>query len=324
MIDMTLDEEQRALVEAVDSFLDRTQPTAGLTDDFWNRHSELGWLGIGIPEDRGGVGGGVVDQMLVFRELGRRLTAGPFLGTVLAAAAVSDIEMAGRLASGESRAVIVAPDSIGRRVLFDAGASDLAILFDEAGDRVWVGERAALQISSEAVTIDPDHRVQILSPDVTPDAWALDSGPLGPVVAVGRVLVAAMLVGIAEQTRDMSVEYAKTRVQYGKPIGAFQAVKHRCADMAIRAQGAWDLTAVAALRLDAADERAAQTAAAAKTVAASAGVVNAADNIQNHGAIGFTAEHEAHRFLKRARLLELLCGAPSELSDELTVTAAMW
>jgi hypothetical protein len=243
---------------------------------------------------------------------------------VLAALAASDAGICGRLASGQSRAAIVQADSTGRLVLFDQGATDLAVVLDETQRRAWVGERAALDIASDATTIDPDCRAQFVSADIDMKSWAIDGGPLAPVASLGRVLVATMLVGIAEQTRDMSVEYAKTRVQYGKPIGAFQAVKHRCADMAIRAQGAWDLTAVAALRLDTADDRAAPTAAAAKTVAVSAAITNAADNIQNHGAIGFTAEHEAHRYLKRARLLEPLCGAPTALTAELTAPVSLW
>jgi alkylation response protein AidB-like acyl-CoA dehydrogenase len=118
-----------------------------------------------------------------------------------------------------------------------------------------------------------------------------------------------MLAGLAEQVRDASAAYAKVRVQFGRPIGSFQAVKHRCADMALRAEAAWAQTEVAALRFAAPGAAAAFDVAAAKVVAVDAAIRNARDNIQNHGGIGFTAEHPAHLFLKRAHVLEQQLGA---------------
>ena len=117
-----------------------------------------------------------------------------------------------------------------------------------------------------------------------------------------------MQSGIAEAERDMGARYAIDREQFGRPIGAFQAVKHRVADTAIRAEAAWSQTAVAALRVAAGEGGAQFQASSAKVVATDAAIRNGRDTIQNHGAIGFTAEHDAHLFLKRAHVLDHVLG----------------
>jgi alkylation response protein AidB-like acyl-CoA dehydrogenase len=138
------------------------------------------------------------------------------------------------------------------------------------------------------------------------------------------MLAAAMLAGIAERTLAMSVDYARVRVQYGKPIGTFQAVKHRCADMAVRAEAAWAITALAAVGVDAELSSARFDATAALCVASGAALENARDNIQNHGAIGFTDEHSAQRYLKRAHLLTSLWGTPAQRRTALLESASPW
>jgi len=121
-------------------------------------------------------------------------------------------------------------------------------------------------------------------------------------------MVAAMLVGIAEATRDLSAEHAKTRVQFGRPIGVHQAIKHRCADMAVRAEAAGSQMLLAALCVESGRADATFQAAAAKVVATDAAVANAASTIQVHGGMGFTSEHDAHLFLERAHVLDHLLG----------------
>jgi hypothetical protein len=118
----------------------------------------------------------------------------------------------------------------------------------------------------------------------------------------GTVLVAAELAGIARATAEQSTEYAKDREQFGRPIGSFQAVKHRCADMAVRAEAATSLVRYAALAVVDGLPDAAFHAHAARSVAADAAVANAQVNVQNHGGIGFTWEHTAHRFVTRAQV----------------------
>ena len=116
-------------------------------------------------------------------------------------------------------------------------------------------------------------------------------------------------VSLAERTVEMSVEYAKVRRQFGKPIGVFQAIKHRCADMAVRAEVARSVATYAAVALAESEPDAARHAGAAKALAGGAALANATDNIQNHGGMGYTWESDAHLYLKRARVLEHVCGS---------------
>jgi alkylation response protein AidB-like acyl-CoA dehydrogenase len=131
------------------------------------------------------------------------------------------------------------------------------------------------------------------------------------------LLLGAFAVGIAEATRDMAVEYAKTREQFGRPIGSFQAIKHICADMAIRCEAAACQTTFASLVLAEGHDGAAFHATSSKLVAAAAAVKNASQNIQVHGAIGFTAEADPHLFLKRAHVIERLWSDSRRCRDRL-------
>jgi alkylation response protein AidB-like acyl-CoA dehydrogenase len=129
-----------------------------------------------------------------------------------------------------------------------------------------------------------------------------------PIALRAQVLLAARLIGLAEHACDLTVEYAKVRQQFGKPIGSFQAVKHRCADMVLRARLAWHQTALAGLKVQAAARDAALHAAAAKLIAAQAAHENARAAIQLHGAIGFQSECDVHWFMKRAHLYDQIGG----------------
>jgi alkylation response protein AidB-like acyl-CoA dehydrogenase len=125
-----------------------------------------------------------------------------------------------------------------------------------------------------------------------------------PLAARAQVLLAAALVGLAEHACDLAVEYAKVREQFGKPIGSFQAIKHRCADMAVRQRLAWYQTSLACLKLENGAPDAALHVASAKLLAAEAAHENGRACVQIHGGIGFQAECDAHWFLKRARVYD--------------------
>ena len=140
--------------------------------------------------------------------------------------------------------------------------------------------------------------------DARPSFWAAAGQRLLHERAL--LLLSAFAVGIAEATRDMAVEYAKIREQFGRPIGSFQAIKHICADMAIRCEAALCQTAFASLVLAEGHDGPAFHATSSKLVAAASAVKNASQNIQVHGAIGVTAEADPHLFLKRAHLIEQL------------------
>jgi alkylation response protein AidB-like acyl-CoA dehydrogenase len=131
----------------------------------------------------------------------------------------------------------------------------------------------------------------------------------------GQVLVAAMLSGIAAATRDASASYAKLRKQFDVPIGSFQAVKHRCAEQAVRAEASTQVVTLAALATDADRADADLLRGSARLVTADYAVANASDNIQNHGGIGYTYEHDAHLYLKRAHVLALTLGDPTTLHE---------
>jgi hypothetical protein len=135
------------------------------------------------------------------------------------------------------------------------------------------------------------------------------------------VLAAAEAAGVAERALEMSVAYGKVREQFGRPIGSFQAIKHRCADMAVRAEVARSAVTFAAVALAEGLDDAPLAVHIAKTLATDAAIRNATDNVQNHGGIGYTWEAEPHLYLKRARLLEHVLGTRLEHLDAI---AAPW
>jgi alkylation response protein AidB-like acyl-CoA dehydrogenase len=265
-------------------------------DSHWVVMAELGWFGLGLPEQCGGLGFGAAEQVMLFRELGRALAPGPVLASVIgahAAAGAGSLDLARDIAEGRRRVAAV----VAGRVV-DGGAGDLGVILDSEG-----AELVELVATEPLVATDPLGRVARVSQSLpvlrVEDPW---------LPARGHVLAAAQLLGIIEAVRDMSVTYANARTQFGRPIGSFQAVKHRCADMAVAAYASTGQVNQAALYVDDRRPSAAFHAAAAYLVAARAAARCAADNIQNHGGIGFTWEHDAHLFLKRANVLANLFG----------------
>jgi len=190
--------------------------------------------------------------------------------------------------------------------LLDAAGADHAVIWIESGialfEMEYVKDRKASRSLDQAITVEfatIDQKSKHI--------WI--SKKDRPLNVLADVLTSAMLVGVAEAVRDMAVAYAKIREQFGKPIGAFQAIKHRCADMAVRAEAAWAQTAMATLKLHSNQPDADFHAASAKLVGSIAALEGARANIQVHGAIGFTAESNAHLFLKRAHFLDQVGGA---------------
>jgi alkylation response protein AidB-like acyl-CoA dehydrogenase len=276
----------------------------------------MGWFALGVPESRGGVGFGPVEEFALFRQLGRHLTPGPFIPTVIAgwvAAAIDDADLAADLFGGTRRAGLVVD-----RYLYDGEVGGLAVGFD--GDTCRVTTISSLE---SRPSVDASVRLAVVELGET---IAECRDPL--LLSRARVLVAATQLGIANAVCDMSIEYAKERVQFGKPIGTFQAVKHRCADMAMRSHAGTAQTLFAAFHVESRADDAAFQAAAAVLVANKAANSNAADNVQNHGAIGFTVEHDAGLFARRAHMLEHALGgqttaAPVVLARERHTYAAL-
>jgi len=308
MIQLSLSPEQLEVAAVAEKFLAtelplnkvrslaETDTPSTIDDGTWRHCADLGWFGLGVPESRGGVGFGPVEEFALFRELGRHLTPGPFIPTVIAgwvAAAVDDERLAADLFGGARRAGLLVD-----RYVFDGEVGGLAVGFD--GDTCRVAT-----ISSLDPRPSVDASVRLVVAELgEPIAECTDA----LLLARAQVLVAATQLGIADAVRDMSVEYAKQRLQFGKPIGTFQAVKHRCADMAMRSHAATAQTLFAAFHVESRADDATFQAAAALLVANKAANANAADNVQNHGAIGFTVEHDAGLFARRAHMLEYALG----------------
>jgi alkylation response protein AidB-like acyl-CoA dehydrogenase len=291
---------------------DRSTPGSVIPDATWKRMADAGWFSLGVSPEDGGSGGGIGELVALFREVGRSLTPEPILGTVLAAQVavksgnqnVFEDVAAGthRLAlawTENSRADAKSKESAHAGPWFVSGAqaaTGLLVLTPE-----WAGVLLG-DIRSRTLVdgIDPTFVRERVMGDYT--NVAVCEGDHYYWLAV--TLLAATLVGIGECGRDLSVEYAKDRQQFGEPIGAFQAVKHRCADMAVRSESAWSLTCYAAAQLANGEASGYLDAGSAKVIAARSAIQNAVDNVQNHGAMGFTDELGAHRLLRRAHALD--------------------
>ncbi|MEU1342379.1 acyl-CoA dehydrogenase family protein [Streptomyces sp. NPDC005827] len=329
----------------------------------WRRMAnELGLLGLALPEEYGGFGGGPVELGLVLEELGRALLPSPYFATVALAGqalavsgdetararwlpAVADGSLTGTLALAEEsgswhvedvRAEAV-PDSdsdgAGHRVtgtkmfVVDGHSADLVLVVARAagGPRLFAVEGTAPGVTRTRLeTLDPTRRLARIDLDGAP---ALPVGPAGPaataylrwVTDLALVALAAEQAGGAQACLDAAVAYAKVRVQFGRPIGSFQAVKHKCADTLVKVEAARSAV-YHALSVAAADPpRSGEPSGSPLSTAAAVAAVCCADahthaakeNIQIHGGIGYTWEHDAHLHLKRAKSSEQLLGSPA-------------
>jgi alkylation response protein AidB-like acyl-CoA dehydrogenase len=315
-MDLLLSDDQRSIVASVAEVLDDLMPMENVRhvldgdsaplDALWRKAGDLGWFGLGLSEDLGGTGFDLIDEALLFVELGRRATPGPFLATILAArvaALAGSTDAADELLSGEARAALAAMPADGPAVLYDALDATYLLAFTPGG--VALLPAAMTSGRKEQAGLDPLLRRETANLSGEPIAVG---PPAEPLTARGSVLVSAMLSGIAGAGRDMSVDYAKTREQFGSPIGAFQAVKHRCADMAVNAALADAQLTFAALGVSEAAEDAQFQVAAARVVAERAALSNVREAIQIYGGIGVTWECDAHLYLKRVHALRELFG----------------
>ena len=320
---IAISEEHRALAQSVADFLTRHQSRAAArslleaeTDArpaFWAELGGLGLLGLHVPEDLGGSGFGLAETLVVAEQMGRYLAPGPFVPTVitsavLAAAGPDDLQK--RLLPGLADGTVVGAAALGGEVTYADGAATgqagvvisghLAdVLLVPAGDDVLVVEKPAGGVHAEVpANLDPSRRAARVRLDAAP-ATVLP-GARGLLTDVARAVLAAEAAGIAAETTEQAAEYAKIRQQFGRPIATFQAVKHHCANMLVAAELAaaagWDAGRAG---LDGGDQLS-YTAAIAAVLASPAAVGNANLNIQVHGGIGFTWEHDAHLYLRRA------------------------
>ncbi|MEB3070725.1 acyl-CoA dehydrogenase family protein [[Mycobacterium] vasticus] len=329
-MDMFPDTDQQQLIGTVDEFCSRRFPIetvralAGrpVDDTDWRALAELGCFGLGLPAEAGGFDAGVVGELLVVREIGRHLVPGPIIPTILAAHVLSTAlpSVAADVAEGRIRVALAEPfrsdDATPRHLLSDFG--DGLVL--AVGNGQWsVYPTDAWTEVTPVQSLDPSTRLATANFAGGEPLLSVDDASLQ---RRADVLVAAAMCGVAVATTAASVEYAKNRIQFGQPIGSFQAVKHRCAEMAVRTEAAYSQTAYAGLVFDEDGPDAEFQTAAARLVAYGAAGDNCADNIQNHGGIGFTEECDAHLYLRRWRALDRMLGDRFSVADRLAALQA--
>jgi alkylation response protein AidB-like acyl-CoA dehydrogenase len=315
----------------------------GLHPELWSAVAEQGWTGIHLPEAVGGLGLGTVELAVVAEEMGRACFPGPFLGTVwaatLAAAAGGKSKHAKALATGEAKGAValVEPncgwdaaelvlkaksDSGGYKLsgtkLFvcDAPTADLFIVVARGDEGLVL---ASVPASAPGIKITPTPGIDAARKlaDV-----AFEGASASEVLAVGAAAESALarsidvatlaacgeMLGAMQWILEHAVEYAKTRHQFGKTIGTFQAVQHMCADMLLWTESSRSAIYYAAWALDAQPDTAARDVAIAKAYASDAVREVANRGVQIHGGIGFTWEHDLQLYYKRAKALEIIFG----------------
>jgi alkylation response protein AidB-like acyl-CoA dehydrogenase len=326
-MDMQLDSEQELIRETAATFLAAEFPVARMhapeaeTFDAAMRRklAGMGWLGMTLSEEHGGVGYSVVEEMLVFRECGRVLVSAGLLSSVLAARLASEAgagELARALCAGEHAVSLAIPGENARRSGEQVSGAFRFFGAREAAYAIWVLEEEAVLFDLSGAAFDWRLSLDKSTPMATVQldgARVVARTSTPNVKRAGRLLAAAFLQGASEAMRDMIVEYAKIRQTFGRPIGAYQAVRHPCAEMALRSEQARCQLFVAALVLR--DGRADVDAQvdAAKLVATTAAIKNADSNIQLHGGIGVTDEHDAHLYLKRVHMMSRWLGGEKVL-----------
>jgi alkylation response protein AidB-like acyl-CoA dehydrogenase len=364
-MDFGFNEEQEMLRATARKFLEnectsdfvrkRMAEPAGVTDEFWAKLAEQGWLGLVYPEEYGGSGLGFVDLTVLMEEMGRAVMPGPFFSTVLlggltileAGSAAQKKAWLPRIADGTARATLAWTEPSARwdaggvtvaakagdggfrltgtkLFVLDAHLADVLVVVartreggrPEEGLTLFLVPRDARGVEVQLLpTMDQTRKLcEVTLGDVTVAADGLlgarDGGwaPLARVVERATVALCAEMCGGAQRVLDMTTEYAKIRIAFGRPIGAYQGVKHRAADMLVDVENAKSLTYYAAWAMDEHAPDAALAASMAKAYVSDAYRKVAGAGIQLHGGIGFTWEHDLHLYFKRAKSSEFTFG----------------
>lgn len=329
-IDFDLSADQRQIMNSVDDVLVdrfplsrfRRQHNAGYDDESLAEVAALGWLGLALDERHGGAGLTLVEDALLFRALGRHLvTPGVMAASVAAhlALAAGQEALAAEIVKGRTRVCL------GSRLHGAGPAQPPLALYDPTGANlclVWDAAHVAGFAIGQLGPLMPGRcidRTVALQRAAAPSAASLSLADDAARALRQRadLLLAAQLLGLAEGALDAAVDYAKIRHQFGQPIGAFQAIKHRCADMKVRTKVLRSLVLMAALSEHEKRSDAAAQIAAARLLASRYAIENAAAGIQIHGAMGFTAECDAHLYLLRAHLLDNVGSTATEREFEM-------
>jgi alkylation response protein AidB-like acyl-CoA dehydrogenase len=348
-MDFAFSEEQEMLRQQAREFLTDKFPAesvAELADNgsfdesTWKEIADLGWIGLSVPEEKGGAGFGFLEEAVLFEEMGRALYPGPYFATVaqcLPALQASEQDIA-RVVGGEARATIAAVESADLRNRdFDAVGTKA-----EQADGSWTitGEKVLVVDAGAATDFVVVARstdgtgiwlVPVAQADVHTFSTMDATRPLGKVIfnsaqasmlvepgaahgALTQILLRSMAaaaleaVGVAQSVLELAIEHTKERKQFDKPIGTYQAVSHQVANSYVDTELARSLAYWAAWTVSENDESAPTAVAAAKSHAAEAAVLACERSIQVHGGIGFTWEHSLHRYYKRAQWIDSFGG----------------
>ncbi|HEX4491896.1 MAG TPA: acyl-CoA dehydrogenase [Acidimicrobiia bacterium] len=326
---IALTEDHRALASVAADFLashDARGAARALLDaereelpPFWKEMAELGWLGLHLPEEHGGSGFAIPELTVVVEAMGRAIAPGPFVPTVIASAvlaAAAPAALQARRLPGLADGTTVGAVALGGAVetrdgrahgstgaVIGGGLAD--VLLVAIGDDVGV-----VDLRGDGVDVDVPRNLDATrrAARITLDGASVEMipGARQVLVDLARVLFSAEAIGVARECTELAAEYAKVREQFGRPIAMFQAVKHHCANMLVATELATALVWDAARAASTGGDQLSYTAAMAAALAIPAGDLCAQLNLQVHGGIGFTWEHDTHLFIRRATAIEAI------------------
>ncbi len=334
-MDFELSDDQVALQEAARDLLDgyadpaRVRAHIASGDAFdavlWSAMVDQGWLGVAVPEVEGGLGLGWVEAAVLLDEAGRHVAPVPLLGSLLALSALRATPWAAGLLAGERRGCVAwtscadgivaaregdgwvlsgRPDPV-------AGAVSADVAVVTMPQAVWAVDLDAVGHPSRQPAMDVTQALSWVVLDRTPAIEVGGRDEADALLDHAAVGASAELLGGAARVLEMSSAYAKDRVQFGQPIGSFQAVKHRCADMVVDVEGMRSVAWYGAWAISADDPDRSVAASTAKIWCSDAAKRVMASGLQVHGGIGFTWEHDLHLFMKRSQLGQVSFGDAS-------------
>jgi alkylation response protein AidB-like acyl-CoA dehydrogenase len=342
---IAISDDHRALSDTVADFLAKNNALAAnreLLDApsearpaFWPELGNLGWLGLHLPEEYGGSGFGLQELAVVVEQLGQVACPGPFVPTVIASSVIADVgsddlkeSLLPSLADGSKTAAIALTGDLGvgadgltgtAKAVMGVATADLILV--PVGDDVAVVDAGAPGVKVEVPrNVDTARRSGMVTFSGAPFERIADGRR--SLVDTARILLAVEATGVARRATEMAAEYAKVRLQFGRVIGTYQAVKHHCANMSVATElatsASWD---AARAHSDDSDQRS-YAAAIAASLAVAAAVDNSQLNIQVHGGVGFTWEHDAHLLLRRAVGIAAALDADAAARDVTKAAAA--
>jgi alkylation response protein AidB-like acyl-CoA dehydrogenase len=312
----------------------------GYDESVWSAMADQGWLAIELPEDDGGLGLGMVELAVLCEEIGRRLVAAPFLPTIVALGALCGDEARADAATREWREALGQGDAVGcvaaapgsNRLTVSgsdgqarlsgrtppvayAPSADVAVVLADGG--VYAVDLRAEGRPASLSAMDRTRELGVLEFDGTPARFLGGEDAAALLVDRAATLASAEMLGAADHVLALTVQYAKDRVQFGKPIGSFQAVKHMLADALVDVEGMRSTAYYAAWCAAAGDPERSLSASMAKAWCSDASRRVMAAGLQVHGGIGFTWEHDMHLYLKRAQLDQVSYGDAAAHRDRI-------